>query len=112
MILLSLSALAHIEHGHSRHLGKTARSRACCHGDKGVISPAGRNGVKLVLPSLKALLHIPLYILPGHLFGLVRCKTQIQIFFNVLFIRLFRIGRQDLLHARNRKTSVLLAGRT
>ena len=111
MTCLALSLFAHLQHGLSHQLAVFAGPGACRHGDKGVIAPAGRNRIELVLPSLEALLHLLLQILPCHLLDLLLCQSQIPVLLDQLLVRLLCIRLQDLVHAGHRKAAVLLARR-
>ena len=111
MACLALSLFTHLQHGLSHQLTVFAGPGTCRYGDKGVIPPAGRYGIELILPSLEALLHLFLQILPGHLLNRLLCQSQIPVLLDQPFVRLFCIRLQDLVHAGHRKAAVLLACR-
>ena len=112
MAFFSLTFLSHIEHRDRRHLCEPACSGSCRHRDKRIVTAAGGNGVELVLPALEALFHLSLNVVPGYLLRFLLVETEADIFFDILSVGFLGIRRQDVLHARNRKTTVLLARRT
>ena len=86
MVFLSLSLSSDVQHGNSGHFGEPAGPGPCGHSDKGVIPAAGGNGIKLVLPALEALLHVPLDVVPGHFLCFLLRNAQVRIFFYIFFI--------------------------
>ena len=61
---------------------------------------------------MSALFHLSLNVVPGYLLRFLLVETEVDIFFDILSVGFLGIRRQDVLHARNRKTTVLLARRT
>ena len=109
MAFFSLTFLSDVQHRDSGHLREAACSGSRCHGDKRVVTAAGGNRVKLVLPSLESLFHLALNVVPCHFFCLLLIEAKVNILCDILSVRFLRVRRQDILHVRHRKTAILLA---
>ena len=103
--------LPHFQHLHSHKFSVFTGNRSRCHSDKRIVSPAGGDGVELVLPSLEALLHLFFQICPGYLLHGLLVQAQLSVFLNKPLVGFSGKRLQYIVHTGHGKTAVLLAGR-
>ena len=91
VIFFALSLAAHIQHADGRLLSKTSGADPCGDRDERIIATARCHGIKLIFPSLEALLKITHHVTSGFLFRFGTVYAQRQILIDILLIGFLRI---------------------